>query len=68
MSDTLTPPRIVAGADNPGSALTAFIAQELEHWGFAVTQGDGPTQIIIGAASLGPTFEVEVWNCHGTGA
>lgn len=32
-----TPPQIVAAADRPQDALLAFIAQELEHWGFDVT-------------------------------
>lgn len=31
-----TPPQIVAAAAKPREALGAFIAQELEHWGFKV--------------------------------
>lgn len=34
--DPLTPPGIVERADNPPAALGAFIAQELESWGFNV--------------------------------
>lgn len=36
MSDERTPPEIVAAAERPEDALLAFIAQELEHWGFEV--------------------------------
>jgi hypothetical protein len=63
-NDTRTPPQIVAAADSPESALMAFIAQELEAWGFSITEGDGSTQVVVGADSLGPTFEVEVWSCR----
>jgi hypothetical protein len=31
-----TPPLIVADSEQPAEALSAFIAQELEAWGFAV--------------------------------
>ena len=31
-----TPPHIVERAENPPAALAAFIAQELEHWGFTI--------------------------------
>lgn len=35
-SSELTPPKIVAASDNVAGALAAFVAQELEHWGFGV--------------------------------
>jgi DUF1009 family protein len=35
-NDPRTPPQIVAASNDPVSALVAFIAQELEHWGFKV--------------------------------
>lgn len=37
-SDTRTPPQIVQAADVPEAALSAFIGQELEHWGFNVSR------------------------------
>jgi hypothetical protein len=36
VSDQRTPPQIIAAADRPACALAAFIAQELESWGFKV--------------------------------
>jgi hypothetical protein len=36
VSDQRTPPQIIAAADRPACALAAFIAQELEAWGFKV--------------------------------
>lgn len=35
-NDQRTPPEIVAAADRPACALAAFVAQELESWGFKV--------------------------------
>ena len=33
---TRTPPQIVGLSEEPVRALVAFIAQELEHWGFTI--------------------------------
>lgn len=35
-NDQRTPPQIVAASTRPACALAAFIAQELEAWGFKV--------------------------------
>jgi N6-adenosine-specific RNA methylase IME4 len=41
MTETMTPPEIVAASDKPNEALAAFIGQELEHWGFDVEGSTG---------------------------
>lgn len=53
-TETRTPPQIVGAAEDPVQALTDFLAQELEHWQFAV-QGlgaDGVVKVIAGDCEL----------------
>lgn len=42
-----TPPEVVAAADNPAAALKAFIGQELEHWGFKVTDEEDSMGLVL---------------------
>lgn len=47
----ITPPLVVERAEHPAAALAAFVAQELEHWGFGVadprtTDPDWPVLLV----------------------
>lgn len=53
-----TPPQIVAAAhDGAPAALGAFIAQELENWGFIVEADGNTAKLYIGAE---PLLEVSI--------
>jgi hypothetical protein len=54
--DDRTPPKIVAASVTQVNALLAFVAQELEHWGFGVT--NSPFGLIVNAD--GYEFEMRV--------
>jgi hypothetical protein len=54
--DGRTPPQIVADSMMPPTALTFFLAQELEAWGFTINSGDGCLIVRAGDKA----FEVEV--------
>lgn len=55
---TSTPPKIVAAAGDQAQALAAFIAQELEQWGFAVLRDPRDGGLVVNAD--GYRFSVDV--------
>jgi hypothetical protein len=56
-----TPPSIVARSDNPPAALGAFIAQELEHWGFEVIPAVTDTSTLFAKSFKdGGTLRIEI--------
>lgn len=58
--DDRTPPKSVATAQNQAGALAAFIAQELERWGFHVEPPALPDTRVLWVDADGHRFIVEV--------
>lgn len=59
MTDERTPPKIVASAFDQSAALAAFIAQELEQWGFGIV-AVSPGSRFLTVNADGYEFRVEV--------
>ena len=57
-----TPSQIVQAADEPATALAAFVAQELEAWGFniGITADPAQLRILPPGREMGTTLTIKV--------